>query len=66
MKYKRRKRRSVPRMGTVGGLNDLAENIAVSKGLKAQKSKPYSGGLGQAIENFFTGLGSVNWGGALS
>lgn len=52
-------------MGVVGGLSDMAENIAVSKGLKAQKSKPYSGGLGQAIENFFTGLGKVNWAGAL-
>lgn len=44
-------------MGVTGGLTDLAENIAVSKGLKLQKSKPYSGGIGQAIEDFFKGLG---------
>lgn len=65
MKYKRRKRRSTPKMGVVGGLSDMAENIAVSKGMKTQKSKPYSGGIGQAIENFFTGLGQTNWSGAL-
>lgn len=47
-------------MGTVGGLSDLAENIAVYKGLKKKKSEPYSGGIGQAIENFFTGLGKTS------
>ena len=66
MRQRRVKKRSVPRMGVVGGLSDMAENIAVSKGLKSKKSDMYSGGIGQAVENLFTGIGkgfkNANWG----
>lgn len=36
-------------MGVVGGLSDMAENIAVSKGLKSKKSRPNEGGIGKGI-----------------
>lgn len=36
-------------MGVVGGLSDMSENIAVSKGLKAKKSGPNEGGIGKGI-----------------
>lgn len=63
MKYKKRKR-STPRMGVVGGLTDMADNIALANGTIKRKKNPYEGGVGQAVENLFTGLASTNFNGS--
>lgn len=65
MKYKR-KRRSTPRMGVVGGLTEAANNINDNEiykktGVRPKARKPYEGGIGQALENFFKGLGNIKF-----
>ena len=61
-KYKKSKKRTIPRMGVTGGLTQAANNIADEEtykrtGVRPKPRNPYEGGIGGAIEKGFKAIG---------